>query len=65
MLERLDAAFSAQRRLVDDAGHELRAPLTVIRGHIEMLRDGYATSNETLPVVVDELERMEGMVGDL
>lgn len=65
MLERLDAAFSAQRRLVDDAGHELRAPLTVIRGHIEMLRDDYATSNETLPVVVDELERMERMVGDL
>lgn len=65
MLRRLDEAFAAQRRLVDDAGHELRTPLTVIRGHIEMQRDGYATPDETNPIVLDELERMERMVGDL
>ncbi len=31
MLGRLDGAFAAQRRLVDDASHELRNPLAVIR----------------------------------
>ena len=31
MLARLDGAFTAQRRLVDDASHELRNPLAVIR----------------------------------
>src|SRR5699024_2680591 len=34
MLDRLEVAFDAQREFVDDAGHELRTPITVIRGHL-------------------------------
>jgi two-component system, OmpR family, sensor kinase len=37
MLDRLSAAFSAQREFVADASHELRTPLTVIRGQLEVL----------------------------
>ena len=37
MLDRLTAAFTAQRAFVADASHELRTPLTVIRGQIELL----------------------------
>jgi two-component system OmpR family sensor kinase len=37
MLDRLDAAFAAQQRFLDDAGHELRTPVTVVRGHLEVL----------------------------
>lgn len=33
MLDRLSAAFEAQRAFVNDAGHELRTPITVIRGY--------------------------------
>ena len=37
MLTRLERAFTTQREFLDDANHELRAPLTVIRGHVELL----------------------------
>ncbi len=39
MLDRLDRAFAAQRTFADDAGHELRTPITVIRGHLELMGD--------------------------
>ena len=37
MLDRLHAAFAAQRRFVADASHELRTPLATIRGRSEVL----------------------------
>ena len=36
MLDRLDRAFQAQRRFTGDASHELRGPLNVLRGDIEV-----------------------------
>ncbi|HWS34317.1 MAG TPA: HAMP domain-containing protein [Actinoplanes sp.] len=39
MLDRLEEAYGLQRRFVDDAAHELRTPITVIRGHLELLGD--------------------------
>ncbi len=37
MLARLDAVFSAQRRFVADASHELRTPLAAMRAELEVL----------------------------
>ena len=37
MLDRLEQAFALQREFVSDAGHELRTPITIIRGHLELL----------------------------
>ena len=66
MLDRLEAAFSLQRRFIDDAGHELRTPITIIRGHLELLntQDRGATE-EARRLVLDELDRMSRMVDDL
>lgn len=39
MLERLDRAFSSQRRFLADTSHDLRTPLAVIRSNIELVLD--------------------------
>lgn len=65
MLDRLEAAFAAQRRLIDDAGHELRTPITVIRGHLELMPEEPEQRAATLRIVQDELDGMARMVEDL
>ena len=65
MLERLEAAFATQRRFIDDAGHEFRTPITVIRGHLELMGEDPEERRRTLDLVSDELERMTRMVEDL
>jgi signal transduction histidine kinase len=65
MLERLDGAFATQRRFIDDAGHELRTPITVIGGHLELMGDDPDDRHRTMELVSDELERMSRMVDDL
>jgi signal transduction histidine kinase len=65
MLARLEAAFGMQRRFLDDAGHELRTPITVIRGHLEVMGDDPDDRRRTLELVSDELERMSRMVDEL
>jgi signal transduction histidine kinase len=37
MLEALETSFAAQQRFMADAAHELRAPLTILRGNLELL----------------------------
>lgn len=65
MLDRLDASFSTQRQFLDDAGHELRTPITIVRGHLELLGDDPAEREETVAIATDELDRMARLVDDL
>ncbi|MFF7390493.1 ATP-binding protein [Streptomyces scabiei] len=65
MLDRLERAFAAQREFVDDAGHELRTPITIVRGHLELMGDDPAEREETVRLVTDELDRMSRIVEDL
>jgi signal transduction histidine kinase len=65
MLDRLEEAFATERRFVDDAGHELRTPITIIRGHLELLEDDPQERRRTLALVMDELDRMQRIVEDL
>jgi two-component system, OmpR family, sensor kinase len=65
MLDRLEAAFAMQRAFVSDASHELRTPITIVRGHIELLGDNPDDLQETIALVTDELDRMSRFVDDL
>lgn len=65
MLDRLEQAFMTQRRFIDDAGHELRTPVTIIRGQLEVLGDDPEEKAKTLVIVMDELDRMARFVNDL
>ena len=65
MLDRLEAAFGSQRAFVSDASHELRTPITIIRGHLELLGDDPHERRETVALVTDELDRMSRFVDDL
>jgi two-component system OmpR family sensor kinase len=66
MLERLDTAFRTQREFIDDAGHELRTPVTVIRGNLDLLDDRDPERRRaTMALLNDELDRIQRMVDDL
>jgi signal transduction histidine kinase len=50
-----------QERFLHDASHELRTPVTIARGHLELLRREQPDAPE-LDVALDELGRMERIV---
>ena len=65
MLDRLESAFESQKEFLKDAGHELRTPITIIQGHLEILKYRPEKQNETIELVTDELNRMNRLVNDL
>lgn len=65
MLDRLQFAFDGQLEFLKDASHELRTPITVIQGQIEMLKYRPDRQDETIELVIDELSRMTRLVNDL
>ncbi|ELS03719.1 signal transduction histidine kinase [Xenococcus sp. PCC 7305] len=66
MMNRLEVAFRSQRQLLNDASHELRTPITIVRGHLELLEyDDSQEVAETIPLVLDELDRMSRLIEDL
>jgi signal transduction histidine kinase len=69
MLGRIDDAFQGQRRFIQEASHELRNPLAVMRTNLEVaLDDPDATTDDlrrTAAVVCGTVERMSRLVEDL
>lgn len=65
MLDRLEQAFREQRQFLDDASHELRTPITIVRGHLELMGDDPAERAEVVRLCTDELDRMARLVEDL
>ncbi|WP_447948723.1 sensor histidine kinase [Microbacterium maritypicum] len=67
MLDRLDAAATAQRRFVSDASHELRSPLATIRQHAELAQahPDVTSIGELADVVSEEGLRLQGIVESL
>ncbi|MFB2978573.1 ATP-binding protein [Microseira sp. BLCC-F43] len=65
MMDRLESSFISQRNFVNDAGHELRTPITIIRGYLELMASNPDDWQENLAIVVDELGRISSFVDDL
>lgn len=67
MMGRLEAAFQTQRHLLNDVGHELRTPITIIRGNLELMggEDDPQEIEETRELLLDELDRMGRLVNEL
>ena len=66
MLDRLQGALTGQRQLLDDVGHELKTPITIVRGHLEVMNvDSAADVTATRELAIDELDRMGGLVRDI
>lgn len=76
MLTRIEEAFAARtdsenklRRFVADASHELRTPITAIRGFSELHRQGAVTGEKETSVLIGRIEneskRMGSLVEDL
>ncbi|MEA5466832.1 HAMP domain-containing sensor histidine kinase [Leptothoe sp. PORK10 BA2] len=65
MMDRIQSSFDSQRSFIDDAGHELRTPITIIQGHLELLDDDPQDRRETIELVMDELDRMGRLVNDM
>ena len=68
MLERIQRAFEAQKRFTADASHELRSPLTVLRGEMELAlrRDRDPEEyREVLESSVEEVRRLGAITENL
>lgn len=65
MLDRLESGFGTQRDVLDDVAHELRTPITIVRGHLELLDDDPVERAATVELCLDELDRMGRYVEEL
>ena len=66
MAERLQATERQRRNLLADVAHELRTPLSVIRGRVEGMRDGlYEPNAEHLSLIEEETRVMARLLDDL
>jgi two-component system OmpR family sensor kinase len=68
MLARIEAAFARERAFVDDASHELRTPISILRAELELALLQPGDRDETQRVLrsaLDEAERLSQLAEDL
>ena len=58
----LHDALQRQERFIHDASHELKTPVTIARGHLELLR---ADGKQDVEIALDELRRIDAILGQL
>jgi len=62
MLERLQHVFESQRRFIADAAHELKTPLTVIMGSLEVTLKKTRSIEEYREVLISNLGQVERLI---
>jgi signal transduction histidine kinase len=68
MLDRIEEAAARERSFLDDASHELRTPISIVRGELELARARAGPNEElveALDSVLDEVERLERLAHNL
>ena len=68
MLDRLQSGFARERAFVDDASHELRTPITILRGELELaLRDGRTVEDfrDAIGTAGEEADRVASLAENL
>ena len=62
----IQAAEEWKKKLIADSAHELRTPVTLLQGNIEMMMDGlYPADREHLQVLFDETQILRRLVDEL
>ena len=69
MLDRIERSYNSQKQFVSDASHELRTPISVIRGYTDMLKrwgkDDPEVLDEGIAAISQETEGMKDLVESL
>jgi len=69
LLERMRESYRQQSRFVSDASHELRTPIAVIQGYVNMLdrwgKEDEKILNESIEAIKNESEQMKKLVEQL
>ncbi len=69
MLNRIDEAYRSQVRFVSDASHELRTPISVIQGYVNLLdrwgKNDESTLQEAIDAIKSEAESMKELIEQL
>jgi two-component system, OmpR family, sensor histidine kinase ArlS len=69
LLSQLETSFKQQKQFVEDASHELRTPISIIKGHLSLLnrwgKNDPQILEKSLSVSIQEFDRLEGIVQEL
>ena len=65
MTSTLETQRDLRRRLINDVTHELNTPLSVIQLEAKGLRDGLQTPESASDHIIQEVDRLRGLVTDL
>lgn len=69
MLNRINASYQSQVRFVSDASHELRTPISVIQGYVNLLdrwgKKDEKTLQESIDAIKSETQNMKELVEQL
>lgn len=65
MLDRIETSYESQKQFVSDASHELRTPIAVIQGYINMLNRWGSTNEEVLQESIEAIQNEARSMQDL